>query len=189
MDQLKQLVHQELENVRNQKLKQSHFFKSISSIISICLPAIIIFILVKGVFGLSFVQGDSMLNTLHTGDFVIFNRLDKNIHYQDIIVAKKHNEDKIIIKRVIGLPNDTVDIIDGYVYVNGIKLEESSYILGTITPIHDRQFPITLSANEYFVLGDNRLNSLDSRDNKTGNILKEDIIGKVFFISRVYKSQ
>ena len=98
----------------------------------------------------------------------------------DIIVFPYPKEpDKHYIKRVIGLPGETVQIIDGYVYINGEKLDESygSDVMNTAGIAQD---PIVLGPDEYFVLGDNRNNSEDSRYAAVGNIKRSDITGRAW---------
>ena len=90
--------------------------------------------------------------------------------------------DSIYIKRIIGLPGETVQIMeDGSIYINGEKLEES-YGREVIQPetIGRAAEPIVLGEDEYFVMGDNRNNSSDSRTDIVGNIKREDIIGKAW---------
>ena len=85
------------------------------------------------------------------------------------------------MKRVIGVPNDTVLIKDGAVYVNGALVEEAVDTAAILDPELAAD-EITLGDDEYFVLGDNRNNSEDSRYANIGNVKKEYIIGKAWFI-------
>ncbi|NLV89143.1 MAG: signal peptidase I [Tissierellia bacterium] len=93
-------------------------------------------------------------------------------------MIKKEIEVKYIVKRVIGLPGDTIDIKDGYVYLNGNRLEEN-YVKGQTFERLGLSYPITIPENKVFVLGDNREVSLDSRD--LGLISYDQIKGKVTF--------
>ena len=100
----------------------------------------------------------------------------------DVVVFPfKHGERIYYIKRVIGLPGETIQIdSDGTIYINGEILEET-YGNEIITNPGLAGEPIHLGSNEYFVLGDNRNNSSDSRDPSVGNINRNDIIGKAWF--------
>ena len=101
----------------------------------------------------------------------------------DLIIVFPYNHSHVyFIKRVIGLPGETIQIKDGAVYINGELLEED-YILEPILEGYEGRAtdPLLLGEDEYFVMGDNRNNSLDSRFDEVGNLKKEDLIGKVVF--------
>lgn len=123
------------------------------------------------------VSGNSMFPTLKDGQFAVVNRLDKKIERNDIIVLNnpKQNTGFPLIKRVIGIAGDTVQIIDGYVYVNNEKREESYEKIKDAGKLSE---PITLKEGEYIVLGDNRNNSMDSSE--FGVVTKSDVIGTVY---------
>ncbi|HIY61295.1 MAG TPA: signal peptidase I [Candidatus Eisenbergiella pullistercoris] len=130
------------------------------------------------------VSGSSMEPTLHHGDQLIMDKL--TYHFSeperfDIIVFPFQYEDNTYyVKRVIGLPGETVQIDpEGNIYINGALLEED-YGLETILSPGLAAEPVTLGEDEYFVLGDNRNNSSDSRDPSVGNIHRRDIIGKAW---------
>ena len=113
-----------------------------------------------------------MSPTLKNKEIAIIKKYNLELEYNSIIVIKKNN--KIIIKRLIALPHDNIKI-DKYVYVNGRKIDD----LYTETEANNSE--IKLNSNEYFVLGDNRGNSIDSRSQEIGIILKEEIIGEIVF--------
>ena len=132
------------------------------------------------------VEGASMENTLHNGDNLIVDKLSYRFHDPerfDIIVFQFQFQDNTYyIKRIIGLPGETVQIMDdGSIYINGEKLEEN-YGMEVIKPetIGRAAEPIELGDDEYFVMGDNRNNSSDSRTDMVGNIKRENIIGKAW---------
>lgn len=96
-------------------------------------------------------------------------------HRNDIVVIQRPDMDELLVKRIIGLPGEKVEIRDGYVFINGIRLPE---------PFPHAQYPqnipaYTLGPVEYYVLGDNRGNSNDSR--AFGPVLRADILGRVWF--------
>ena len=111
--------------------------------------------------------------TLKNGNIAIIKKYNLRLNYNDIVVVKKN--DKIIIKRLVAFPGDTI-IIDKYLYVNDKKNDD--FYTENEGIVTDR---VTLHSNEYFVIGDNRQNSIDSRFNEIGIIYKEEIIGKIVF--------
>ena len=127
------------------------------------------------------VEGASMENTLHNGDKLSYRFRDPE-RFDIIVFPFQYQTNTYYIKRIIGLPGETVQIMeDGSIYINGEKLEES-YGREVIQPetIGRAAEPIVLGEDEYFVMGDNRNNSSDSRTDIVGNIKREDIIGKAW---------
>ena len=129
--------------------------------------------------------GQSMAGTIYNGDTILVNRfvyLVSDPKPNDIIVFRPNGNEKshLYIKRVIAGPGDTVEIRQGVVYVNGEVFDESVEV-ASIEEAGIASEPIKLGADEFFVLGDNRNNSEDSRFANIGNIKKEYIIGKVWF--------
>ena len=102
----------------------------------------------------------------------------------DIVVVNTQDDD-LFIKRVIGLPNETIQIIDGKVYINDKLLEDDNYCDEVILNPGIASEKILLGKNEYFVMGDNRNNSLDSRNPYLGVVKYSQIYGHAF-ISRAY---
>ena len=132
------------------------------------------------------VEGASMENTLHNGDNLIVDKLSYRFHdperFDIIVFPFQFQDNTYYIKRIIGLPGETVQIMDdGSIYINGEKLEEN-YGMEVIKPetIGRAAELIELGDDEYFVMGDNRNNSSDSRTDMVGNIKRENIIGKAW---------
>ena len=130
------------------------------------------------------VSGSSMENTLSDGDNLIVDKISYRFHdperYDIIIFPYKYEEDTYYIKRIIGLPGEHVRIDDsGNIYINGKVLKES-YGREVIQDPGIARDEITLGEDEYFVLGDNRNNSSDSRDPSVGIIQQKDIIGRAW---------
>ena len=129
------------------------------------------------------VSGKSMYDTLENGDNLILEKLSYRFHEPerfDIVVFRyTHKKNTFYIKRVIGLPGETVQIVDSKIYINGEILEEN-YGYEPIQDAKRASQPITLGEDEYFVLGDNRNDSSDSRDPAVGNVTRSQIIGKAW---------
>ncbi len=134
------------------------------------------------------VDGHSMEDSLFHGDSIIVNKLTYKFNEPqrfDVIVFPYRYENKtLLIKRIIGLPGETVYIDpDGNIFIDDVLLEEN-YGLERIKRPGIASVPITLGEDEYFVLGDNRNNSMDSRYESVGNVKFEDITGKAWI--RIY---
>ncbi len=130
------------------------------------------------------VDGYSMGPTLNAGDVMVCNKLAYKFSEpkrNDIITFKfLYLKDTTYIKRVIGLPGETIQIIDGNVYINGEMYYDEKLDLEYIWEPGLASEPITLGEDEYFVLGDNRNNSDDSRHPKVAKVKKSQIIGRAF---------
>ncbi|MSS63995.1 signal peptidase I [Lachnospiraceae bacterium WCA-693-APC-MOT-I] len=127
------------------------------------------------------VEGISMEDTLDNNDYLLINKFIYQLREPkrfDIIVFP-YEYNVFYIKRIIGLPGETVQIKNGSIYINGEKLEEN-YGKEEIDEGGTAAEPITLGQDEYFVLGDNRNHSLDSREPTIGIIPREKIIGKAW---------
>lgn len=136
--------------------------KYISFLTGIVIVAVGIVICFFFVIGVTRVDGESMVPTLANNQTMIFNRLYRHYRYGDIVGLSMPNGD-YYVKRVIGVPGDTVDIRDGKVYLNGVELDEP-YIQGVTQPSGVIvSYPITVSEGKLFVMGDNREHSVDSR--------------------------
>ena len=130
------------------------------------------------------VDGSSMEPMLSNGDNLIVDKITYRFREPerfDIIVFPFEYEDNTFyIKRIIGLPGETVQIDrDGNIFINGEILEEG-YGKEVIQEPGRAYEPITLGEDEYFVLGDNRNNSSDSRDMSVGNVRRDKIIGRAW---------
>ena len=148
----------------------------------------ICFLIITFVGQRSRVSGSSMEPTLSDGDNLIVDKISYRLHdperFDIIIFPYQYEEITYYIKRIIGLPGETVYINDaGEIYINGTLLKEN-YGLETIQNPGLASEPITLGDDEYFVMGDNRNNSTDSRFASVGAIKRQDIIGKAWV--RIY---
>ena len=168
-------------------LKKAYFF-TLDLLQTILLAASIFLVIYIFFFRPFQVSGESMYPTYENKEYILTNliglKFDKP-HRGDVIVFKAPTDkDKDFIKRVIGLPGDSVTLIDGFVYVNGKKLDESKYLGKDVrtyggSTIKDGQ-PFVAPPGEYIVMGDNRPFSSDSRE--WGLLKGTEIIGKSFFV-------
>lgn len=124
-----------------------------------------------------------METTLSDGDNLIVDKISYRFRdperFEIIVFPFQYEEHTYYIKRIIGLPGETVQVIDGYVYINGEVLDEN-YGLEVMDDPGIAAEPITLGEDEYFVLGDNRNHSSDSRDPSVGVLHRDDIMGRAW---------
>lgn len=168
------LIKGELKRERNKLRFRSIIKNTLYTLIIVAAIAVLITTLLLPVLQIS---GTSMEPTLNNSDIVVLLKTD-DLQHGDLCGFSYSN--KILIKRTIGLPGDVI-IIDneGGVYVNGILLDEP-YITEPGLGECDIEFPYTVPENSYFVMGDRRATSIDSRSTVIGCIPKEDIVGKLF---------
>lgn len=114
-----------------------------------------------------------MYPTLKNKDVIFIKKINLNIKKNDIVVIRKEN--KTIIKRVVGVPHDTILIKDGKVLVNDVEFDNK------FTSDYGRREKVTLLEDQYYVLGDNREHSIDSRSDEIGIINKKEIKGIMLF--------
>lgn len=130
------------------------------------------------------VYGSSMAPALESGDVLLVEKLTPRLgrlkRFDVIVFSYRYRKNQYYTKRIIALPGETIQIVDGNILIDGQILLED---FGT-EPIEKGKRasePVTLGENEYFVLGDNRNHSSDSRDWDIGNLKREEILGRVFF--------
>ncbi len=157
----------------------------VSWAVQIVIICIIAFVLVF-YFGMRVSNaGDSMRPSLKNGDVVLVNRLVYNASRPkrgDIIAFKPNGNENMhySIKRIVGLPSETVQIKDGIIYINGEECTEDIYVSDLEKPGIAAE-EIVLGGDEYFVLGDNSASSDDSRMADIGNVKRSEIYGEVWF--------
>ena len=151
-------------------------------VISIAIAVVLALFIRHFVVELYLVDGPSMRPTLQNQERLVVNKFIYNLHdpERDDILVFQYPKDpsRDFIKRVIAIPGDTIEIKDGHVYVNG-ELKNEPYILSTTRG----DYPLaTVPEGHIFVMGDNRIISLDSRDKSIGLVSVDDVIGKAQFI-------
>ncbi|MBE6617079.1 MAG: signal peptidase I [Ruminococcaceae bacterium] len=171
VDQIKTELKRERNKIRFKRILKN----TVYTLVIVAAIAVLITTLILPVLQIA---GTSMEPTLDNGDIVVLLKTSK-LKYGDLCGFSYSN--KILIKRVIGLPGDVIVIDhDGNVYVNGYMLDEP-YISEKGLGECDIEFPFTVPENTYFLMGDHRSTSIDSRSTVIGCIPTEQIVGKLFF--------
>lgn len=171
VDQIKTELKRERNKIRFKRILKN----TVYTLVIVAAIAVLITTLILPVLQIA---GTSMEPTLDNGDIVVLLKTSK-LKYGDLCGFSYSN--KILIKRVIGLPGDVIVIDrDGNVFVNGYMLEEP-YISEKGLGECDIEFPFTVPENTYFLMGDHRSTSIDSRSTVIGCIPTEQIVGKLFF--------
>lgn len=156
-------------------------------VIYVAVVALVVYLILHFVGQRTVVNGDSMDNTLKDGQSLIMDKISYRFHDPerfDIVIfpgPPENGENPYFIKRVIGMPGETVQIVDGKVYIDGKELESDVYgITDTIDYPGIAEEPLTLDEDEYFCMGDNRPVSFDSRYKEVGPVTRGEFIGKVW---------
>ena len=171
----KQQVEKERKRYRRQKAYNKALGGTVYVLTIVAAVAVLIATLVLPVLQ---IEGKSMEPTLVNGDIVLPT---KTVNFGRGELCGFSWNNKLLIKRVIGIPGDWIEIdTDGTVYLNGEKLEEP-YAQQLAVGECDLEFPFQVPQEEYFVLGDMRESSIDSRNTLIGCVEKDQIVGKVFF--------
>lgn len=163
---------------KDKKIESIYDFAGIivAALLSVC----IIFVFF---FKISTVVGQSMENTLKSGDTVIISSINTELKYGDVVVVSQPNGyEKVLIKRVIAVGGQTVsfDAFSGKVIVDGKQLDEP-YIKENMQITYGMTKTYTVPEGMLFVMGDNRNKSADSRDARVGMIDERYVVGKVFY--------
>lgn len=179
-----ELNQSELEPKKENKARGSKMRSALEWIVYLLIIFVLAYLLLNYVAQRVLVDGSSMNPTLYDNDSVIVDKLSYRFgtpeRYDIIVFRYLRQDDTYYIKRIIGLPGETVQIIDGYVYINGERLESDIYGNDVMLSAGRASEPITLGEYEYFVLGDNRNGSSDGRSELVGNVTRSQIVGKAF---------
>ena len=139
---------------------------------------LVAFLISMFLFQVLLIQGSSMEPGYHNYQIVIINKTIKNFHRGDVVALRAPALQRTLIKRIVGIPKDTIDIKNGILYVNGIP--DSRYFNISVSSENSATYTITLSDSEYFLLGDNLQNSIDSRFPSVGLVCDDDILGLIY---------
>ncbi len=180
--------NQQKEQMESTEKETNVLKETISFIVYIGIVFLLTYLVIHYIGQRTQVSGSSMEATLSDGDNLIVDKISYRFHdperYDIIVFPYKYEKNTYYIKRIIGLPGEVVQIDeDGTIYIDGEVLEES-YGREVIMDPGEAEEPIALGEDEYFVLGDNRNASSDSRDPSVGNILGDDIVGRAWV--RIY---
>lgn len=160
----------------------------LSTVVYLGVIFLLTFLFITFVMQRTEVSGSSMNPTLIDRDSLLIEKVTYRFHdanrFDIIVFPYRYGDEEYFIKRVIGLPGETVRIdLDGNIYINDQLLSEN-YGAEVIMDPGVALYGVTLGDDEYFVMGDNRNHSMDSRDPSVGNIKKKDVLGHAFV--RVY---
>ena len=189
----KEEEEEETEDGKKKKKKKTWQQELTEWVVTLVVALVIAFVVRSFIFEPVYVDGDSMYPTLHHGEIMYVSKTaygtsffgipGTNIGTRftvggdperfDVVVCHYSDGDYNVVKRVVGIPGDTVQLKDGYLYVNGVRYMEKF--------LHERvrsDFgPVTVPEGEYFLMGDNRNSSKDSR--QVGTVSRKEIVGRV----------
>jgi signal peptidase I len=176
-------VREPMSGRRRRNRRRYYAYEIISTLIYVAFVYLLCTGVVRFVGQKTVVEGSSMSPSLEDGDNLIVDKLSYRFgdpgRYDIIVFRYQYKEDSYYIKRVIGLPGETVQIVDGYIYINGELLSEE-FGNAVMENAGRASQEVVLGPDEYFVLGDNRNLSSDSRDPLVANVQREQIVGKAF---------
>ena len=165
----------------------SLFAAFLKTILQIAILPALVYLVFAFFLGIAQLSQDSMLPNFAEGDFVIFNRIEENYSFGDVIVVQSVEEQDNVVKRIIAVPGDTIEITsDLRIIVNGNEIRETWQSTGTLSQ-GTASLSFKLDEGEYFVLNDNRDVNNDSRNKKYGNIEQENILGIVVYRFKMSK--
>ena len=171
-------TREQVETERKRYRRQKAYNKALSGTVYVLtIVAAVAVLIATLVLPVLQIEGTSMEPTLVNGDIVL---LTKSTNFERGELCGFSWNNKLLIKRVIGVPDDWIEIdTDGTVYLNGEALDEP-YAQQLAVGECDLEFPFQVPQEQYFVLGDMRESSIDSRNTLIGCVEKEQIVGKVF---------
>ncbi len=164
---------------QNEKIRGARFWRNLDFLLYLCVVVLVAFGIRAFLFEPIRVIGESMTPTLADGEHMFVEKVSYWLHAPergDIIICFYPGYTESCVKRVIGLPGETVEVREGKVYINDAPLDEADYWAGTIFADSPK---VSVPDNSVFVMGDNRNGSKDSRNSTVGAIPYTEIVGKV----------
>ena len=168
-------VEGEMEKIRHKKLFRKTLLSTFATLVVVAAIAVLISTLLLPVIQVS---GSSMEPNLRDGDILVLTK-SQSADYSDLCCVSWQN--KLLLKRIIGMPGDSITIdADGNVYRNNVRIDEP-YVIEKSLGNCELTFPFVVPENKYFILGDNRATSVDSRNAAIGCVGQDQIVGRVLF--------
>jgi len=181
-NEIQEVLEPEKKKGKKEKEKKTLKQEIISWIVTLATAIVLALVIRTFIFEPIRVDGSSMADTLHNGEITFTFKtgyLFNDPQRQDVVICRYPNRKEYFVKRVMGVPGDTIAILGTTVYINGQPVEEP-YLTAERNRYDHTMLPITLGENEYYVMGDNRDNSNDSRNlTKVGPITRDMIVGHV----------
>lgn len=162
---------------RRRKHRKSAFKSFVNWLTTLCVVVVLGFVVREYVAVPVSITGDSMADTYHDGDIVLVTRFDymfSTPQRGDVVLCNVDERDGMYVKRVVALPGDYVEITNGMLTINGQAVYETY-----VTYASSETMSMQLGADQYMVLGDNRVNSYDSRETDIGMLSGDNFEGKV----------
>lgn len=166
------------KEIKREKYKQRYKRVLKSTVYALIVVAAVAVLIATLVLPVVQIAGNSMAPTLNEGEIVVLVK-SKELEVGDLCAFSFSN--KVLIKRVVGLPGDIIEMdAEGNVYVNSELLDEP-YVVNKALGECDLEFPYQVPESQYFLLGDQRDTSIDSRSSVIGCVTKDQLIGKLIF--------
>lgn len=178
METIKRKVLEDVDPEIKRQKKRERRIQRLVVALQLVAVVIIVGLLFYAFMGISTVSGESMYPTLHDKDVVVYRRHNYEYKPGDVVAIKRPDGEEYV-KRIIAVPGDTVNLQNGDIYVNGEKIDTEEALGKTEVKSSKVTFPLTVGDKEFFVLGDNREVSRDSRE--IGTVKEEDIKGKIIW--------